>query len=197
MASWLIDNANTRYVLFGMVGCLHWRRLVAASPTEHTLLVGVAAAVGLIALLWVLTQVVVTDRQQLELNVRGMADAVVEARPMRCSNSSPTTLNFRGVKRTPELDLAHTMVFLGKSAIARSGVRHRHFRVSTSKTLKRCPAKVFFRATVHNRCRDDRPYLVALQSCIRQGREGQWRLKRSARFPIIRSVNQRSTDHRC
>ena len=65
--SWLVDNANLWYVLFGMAalgtGAAWWLR------RETKYLVGVTIAVGVILLLWLLTRLVVTDRQQLELNI--------------------------------------------------------------------------------------------------------------------------------
>jgi hypothetical protein len=79
MLHWLIDNAILFYVLLGLVAlafaAVWWLR------RDRRLLIGLAVAVVLIALVWLLTLLVVTDSQQLERAVREMAAAVSEDRP--------------------------------------------------------------------------------------------------------------------
>ncbi len=64
---WLIDHANVCYFLFGLAflgfGAAWWQR------RRPALAAGAIVSLGLILLLALLGQFVVTDKQQLELNV--------------------------------------------------------------------------------------------------------------------------------
>src|ERR1700683_3671021 len=93
----LVDNATLWYVLFGMSGLAF-----GAAWWGHRrpkLLLGVAAAVALIALLWLLTRMIVTDRQQLHRNVLAMADAVVEGKSDVLLKYFANDFEFQGRKR--------------------------------------------------------------------------------------------------
>jgi hypothetical protein len=76
--SWLVDNAATVYVLLGMVAggfAMAWWL------TKRVKFLAVAGGiVALMALFWLLTRLVVTDRRQIETNVREMADAAAAGR---------------------------------------------------------------------------------------------------------------------
>ena len=73
--SWLVDNANTFYILLGMIAAgllLIWRNNRQSKYFGFT--AGVLVVIGLV---WLLTQFHVSDRKQLENNVKAMRDAVV------------------------------------------------------------------------------------------------------------------------
>jgi hypothetical protein len=74
MLWWLVDHADLMFLILGVaalvLGCLWWMR------RERWQLTGLIAALGLFALLWVVTDWVVTDRKQIVQTVQNMADAV-------------------------------------------------------------------------------------------------------------------------
>jgi hypothetical protein len=73
--SWLVGNANTIYLLLGITAAglvIVWRF------DRRVKFLGYAACVlVLIAVIWLMCQVIPSDRKQLEDNVHAMADAVV------------------------------------------------------------------------------------------------------------------------
>lgn len=76
--SWILDNAFTLSILLGIAAAglvFVWRQ------NRNTKVLGVAAGVvGLIALLWLLRMVIITDARQLENNVHAMAKAVMDGK---------------------------------------------------------------------------------------------------------------------
>src|SRR5579862_4104939 len=98
--AWLVDNATTLSILIGIVALgfgaawwLHRRRQYA---------IGAAAALVMLVLLWLLTRFVVTDRQQLDLNIHAMADAVVAGKTDTLLTLLASDFEFQGHK-APEL----------------------------------------------------------------------------------------------
>ena len=79
MLAWLVDNANLVYVALGMIvlalGVSWWldRRV-------RTLIIAAGVA-ALIALFWLLTLIVPTDRKQIEANLWAMTRAVIDKKP--------------------------------------------------------------------------------------------------------------------
>src|SRR5262249_34980129 len=73
--SWLVDNANSLYLLLGIIAAalvLAWRF------NQRAKFLGYAAGVlVLMGLVWLLTHFVPSDRRQLEMNVNAMAEAVI------------------------------------------------------------------------------------------------------------------------
>lgn len=162
----LVDNANTWYVLFAIVGIAFFAAWWL--HRRNKLLLGTVAAVGLIALLWLLTRLVVTDRQQLEANVHAMADAALQGKADALVKLFADDFEFQGRKRK---DLA--------DGIARGAKQYKVSDVVISgfdvEELQERSAKVFFRTTIHHGI-DDRPYLVGCRALfVKQGE--QWRLK--------------------
>jgi len=76
MLSWLVDHSNIIYFLLGALALI----LLAAGWTTRRLKFWgyAAAAIGCIALFWLMTKFVVSDRQQIILDLDAMASAVVE-----------------------------------------------------------------------------------------------------------------------
>jgi hypothetical protein len=176
--SWVVDNANTWYVLFGMIaigfGAAWWLH------RRPKYLLGVAAAVGLIALVWLLTRLVVTDRQQLKLDVGAMADAVVEEKAGSLLKHWAKDFEFQGRKRD---ELAQAVVKGAKLY----GVRDIVISSFDVEELTDRAARVYFLATVHHRA-EERPYPIACRgSFIRE--DGQWKLKEVLFFNPL--VNQK------
>ena len=172
---WLIDNANIWYVLLGIAllgfGTAWWLH------RRPKYLLAAAAALGLIALLWLLTRLVVTDRKQLELNVRAMADAVVEGKADVLLKFLANDFTYEGRKRE-----------LIAEGIAKAAKKYQVYDITISgfqiEDLSDRAATVFFRAMAHSRV-DERPYFAASRgSFIKEN--GQWKL-REVRFfnPVV------------
>jgi hypothetical protein len=173
--SWLIDSAEIWYALLGIValgfGTAWWMNRRAKY------LLGVVVAISLITLLWLLTRLVVTERKQLKLNVRAMADAVVEGKADVLLNHFAGDFEFQGRKRK---ELADGVVRRAKQYQV-SEIVISAFDVEELKDLR---ATVFFRATVHSRG-EDRPYLVACRASFVKEND-RWRV-REVRFynPLV------------
>ena len=76
--SWLVDNAWTLYILFGLIAVamvLIWR-----SNRQNQYLAYAGAAIGLGVLIWILTLLVPSDRRQIESNVHAMGQAVMDGK---------------------------------------------------------------------------------------------------------------------
>jgi hypothetical protein len=73
---WLVDNVNLVYVLLGVVGLVCAVQWWQTRKRKYAIAFGVVAA--LMGLVFLLTRLIVTDRQQLVLNVRVMAQALRE-----------------------------------------------------------------------------------------------------------------------
>ena len=76
MLWWLVDHATVCYLLLDLAALV----LVAIfwSNRRVAYLLAAGGALGLIALVWLLTIIVITDRKQLYLNVQAMARGVEE-----------------------------------------------------------------------------------------------------------------------
>ena len=76
--SWLVDNANVLYILFGIIAAglvVTWRF------NQRVKYLGNAAGfLVVMGIIWLLTLFVPTDRKQLESNVNAMAKAVVDGK---------------------------------------------------------------------------------------------------------------------
>lgn len=79
MLWWLVDHATLVYLLLGLtalvLAAIYW------SNRRANFLVASGVALGLIALFFLLTRIIVTDRKQLLLNVFAMARGVEEGDP--------------------------------------------------------------------------------------------------------------------
>jgi hypothetical protein len=79
MLTWFADQANVFYFLFGAAALA---LLAAGWQTRRTKFWAYAAgAVGLMLLVWLLTSLVITDRQQILLNLDAMRQATVQKKP--------------------------------------------------------------------------------------------------------------------
>lgn len=79
MLFWLLDRALLINVLLAMLACgllLRWW-----ATRRGSYLIAASAILGLAAFIFLLTQLIITDRQRLELNVREMANGVLEGNP--------------------------------------------------------------------------------------------------------------------
>jgi hypothetical protein len=76
MFDWLVDQANLFYFILGVVALLS---LAAGWSTRRAKFWTYAAsAVGLMVLVWLLTKVVISDRQQIVLNLGALSEAVIQ-----------------------------------------------------------------------------------------------------------------------
>jgi hypothetical protein len=179
--SWLIDNANAWYVLFGIIAlgfAMAWW-----VNRDKKYLIGVVAALGCLALVWLLTRLVVTDRLQLQINVRAMADATLDGKADLIEKHLARDFHLQG--RSVARDA------LAQAAVQRAkqyGVHDIVISAFDVEELTAQSAKVFFRATVHHRA-EDRPYPIACRGqFVRE--DGQWKLKDIQFFNALVNQNQ-------
>jgi len=164
--SFLIDNANIWYVLFAMVGlgfgAAWW---VNRRPK---LLLGFGAAVGLIAGLWLLTSLVMTDRKQLELIIHELADAAVEGKADVFQKHLAKDFQLQGHDRQAIVDK------LNKAA---KGYQVYDIYISgfDVEEMTATTAKAYFLIAVRTR-RDEQPFLIAGRGLFIK-EEGHWKLK--------------------
>jgi hypothetical protein len=106
--SWLVDNANTVYVLLGIVAL----GFVTAwwMNKRVVFLAWAGGFVVLMVLFWLLTRVVVTDRQQIEHTVVAMANAVVEKKPQEVLKHVSRDFQYKQMKREELAALINTSV---------------------------------------------------------------------------------------
>jgi hypothetical protein len=94
---WLFDHAGAVYLILGLaaVGFLFAFRL------NHRVvhLGGGAGCLVLIALFWLLSQSILTDRKQIELTVRRLADAVVSRDQSELFHCVSRDFNYQGMDR--------------------------------------------------------------------------------------------------
>jgi hypothetical protein len=79
MLWWVVDNAILFYLLLGLVGLA-----LAAGwwmTRDRRYLIGLAVVFGLALLVWLLTRLIITDRQQLRHIIEEMAEAVGDRKP--------------------------------------------------------------------------------------------------------------------
>jgi hypothetical protein len=175
--SWFVDNANLWYVLLGMValgfGTAWWLR----RKTKY--LLGTIVAVGVIFLLWLLTRLIVTDRQQLELDVRAMAAAVLASKSDVLLKHLANDFEFQGLKRQDIGDHA--------------GQVAKRYRISDIvisafdvEELKERSATVYFRATIHG---PDGPHMLGCRVFFVKEND-QWRVKEVGVYNPLVNQNQ-------
>ena len=174
--SWLVDNATTWFLLLGIA----FLGFAAAwwSNRRRNLLIGAGVALGLLALLWILTQLVVTDRRKIEIAIRAMAEAVVNGRADILDKHLASDFIYHGSRRQDAIDgiLRAAKVYQVRE------VRIFNFEVldQQERTIR-----VFFRAAAHGP-RDDRsfPPVACRALFVKDGEH--WRMK-EARFynPLV------------
>ncbi len=171
--SWFIDNAGFWYFVIGMIGLgfgtAYWMQ------RRPKLLLGVAVAVGLIALLWLLGRMVVTDRQQIHNNVLAMADAVVAGKGDVLLKYFAGDFDFQGRKRQ---EVANSVA----SAAKQHAVTDIVIAAYDVEELKERTAKVYFRAIVHL-AGEIKP--IACRASFAKENE-QWRLRQVEFYNPVR-----------
>lgn len=173
--SWLVDNAATLFIVIGMVALAFAAAWWVNRKRAYA--IGAALALGAFALIWLLTQVITTDRQQLAINVHAMADAVVSGKPETLLKLWTADFEFQG-RQAPEL--AQAAVKAAKQYHV-SEIKITGFDVEE---INATTARVYFHATAFARG-DDRPYMVGCRgSFIKQGKS--WQLKQVRFFnPVV------------
>ena len=99
---WLVDHAGTVYLLLGIVAL---SLLAAFWLNRRVKFLGLAAGVLLVMVLfWLLSRAVITDRKQIELNLRAMAAAAVEGKADKLLPYLASDFHYEGVvdRRTAE-----------------------------------------------------------------------------------------------
>jgi hypothetical protein len=97
MLWWVVDHAGLLYFLLGVA-------LLALAAAwwlnrERKYLIALGVPAGLLVLVWLLTLVIVTDRQQLRRNIEDMAQAVNDNRPANIVRHLARDFSYQGVTR--------------------------------------------------------------------------------------------------
>jgi hypothetical protein len=138
--SWLVDNANTFYVLLGIIAVgllLIWRNNRQGKYLCYT--AGVLVVIGLI---WLLTRFYVSDSKQLEANVNAMAAAVVAGKADDLFKHVSKDFRYKGRDR----DLMYAVVKKAMENHKINDVRISSFRVDELSRGKKF-AKTSFRVS--------------------------------------------------
>jgi hypothetical protein len=102
MIWWLVDNANLILLVLALglliLTPLYWQ----TRKRKYVLPLGVLLC-GM-GLLWLLSRVVVTDRKQIEINVRAMADATLERRVNLLRTYLGQDFEYAGINRAEIAD---------------------------------------------------------------------------------------------
>ncbi len=176
--SWLVDNANLIYLLLGIVllglGVSWWlhRRV-------RTLFYA-AAVVGLIALFWLLTLLIPTDRKQIQDNLWAMSKAVLDNDPDTLAQHWAKDFTFKGLGRK---ELAQAVTRAAQQFQVES-VNLWEFDV---KELDETKAKIWFRC-VANAKGGEKFMALAKADFVKEG--DAWRLARIAFFQPIANTDQ-------
>ena len=171
---WLVDHAGTVYLLLGIVAL---SLLAAFWLNRRVKFLGLAAgAFAVIALFWLLTRVVITDRKQIDQNVRTMADAVVAGDTNTLMKYVATNFRYKGMTR----DQVEKMVLGSAKRFRVSEIVITNLQVPELSREAR-KAKVEFQATVHNPD-GPRPFHLKTEFVLE---EETWKIKTFAIFNAL------------
>jgi len=165
--SWFVDNANIVYILLGLAALGF---AAAGWITRRVKFFAIALVpVLLIALFWLLTQFVATDRQQIQTHVVDMANAVVAGDAPGLFKHVARDFNYKGMTREQLAKLLTATAAMHKI----TEVKIWEFEVVELSRAKRS-AKTHFKATVF-----DREATLAVVFCIGDFvlEDEQWKLK--------------------
>ncbi|MFO0966075.1 MAG: hypothetical protein U0793_10890 [Gemmataceae bacterium] len=143
MLYWLVDRAFVIYVLLGLVALGFG--LAYRNRRDRASVIGLLACVALAALLWVLTLVVVSDRQQIERNLHALADAVLKKKPEDLKKLLAPDFSFRTYDREAAATLGPSKAEQYK--IQDISLSHLSFEDVSRAEGK---AKVFFNAAIQS-----------------------------------------------
>src|SRR5690242_12177157 len=94
---YLVDNASSLYLLLGVAGVIIASIIWRTRQAKYFIPLGIILV--LVGLVWLMTRLVVTDRLQIENNIRGLADAVLEQKPDRVASFLAQDFEYGGIKR--------------------------------------------------------------------------------------------------
>jgi hypothetical protein len=170
--NWLADYANVVYILLAIAAL---GLAVAGWVTRRVKFFALAAIpIVLIGLFWLLTQFVVSDKQQIERNVQAIADAAVAKDGNALVKHLSRDFNYNGLPRDKISELVnHTINQSQISEIKLWDWDWDSEKSHISRDKKSASAK--FKITVHS-AKIDRPVVVL---CLTEFvlEDGQWKLK--------------------
>jgi len=106
--NWLLDNINVVYILLGIAAL---GLAVAGWVTRRVKFFALAGIpIVLIALVWLLTQFVVSDRQQIERNVQAIAQAAVAKDGHAIVKHLSHDFSYNGLKRDQIAELVNRTI---------------------------------------------------------------------------------------
>jgi hypothetical protein len=165
--SWLVDNANTLYILLGLLAAalvFIWR-----SNRQIKYLGYAAGALVLIGLIWILGRFYISDSKQLEMNVNAMADAVVNGKVDDLFKHISKDFVYKGMTRDTLYEVARKSIQANK--IANIGITQ--FKVEEISRHNKT-AKARFTVTPFVAAEQPRPFATQAEFVL----EGeQWKLK--------------------
>jgi hypothetical protein len=164
--SWIIDNAGFVYLLLGLVATGNLVAFWLTKRVKYLLIAG--GVVALIALFWLLTRLVPTDRKLIESGIYDMADAFVAQRTDDLFKHVSKDFTFAGENRAQ---------FEKK---VRSTIQHykvNDVRISQVdvKEVAKDSAKAEFRATAFSSLYDGPFPMRCKADFVREGT--QWKLR--------------------
>ena len=179
MLAWLVDNAHIVYFLLGAVVfallVLFWLK-----RRVRTLFFAVGIA-ALMALFWLLTLIVPTDRKQIEANLWAMARGVIDQKPDEVLRHLARDFEFQGLKRD---DLAKAAAAAGRG-----------FRVESVnlwefdwKSVGETRAEVHFRCVAHGSGGGGTFLAIARATFVKEG--DAWKLQRITFHQPIANTNE-------
>jgi hypothetical protein len=179
--SWLVDNANTFYVLLGVVAAgfvVTWRF------NQRVKFLGYAAGtLCVIGLLWLITVFVWTDCKQLKSNVDAMADAVVQGKVDDLFKHISKDFVYKGMTREMLYEAARRSIKGNKI----SNIRITQFNVEEISRDKKF-AKVKFNVTAWD-AQGETPYPFTTKAeFVLEGEE--WELKTMKFFKTFVDTDQ-------
>ena len=178
MLAWLVDNANFVYLILGLVilglGVSAW-----LNPRVRTL-AGIAAVAALIALVWLLTVLVPTDRSQIQANLWAMARAVQDKKANDLSKHLARDFRYQGSGRE---ELARLVT----QASERFKVNHINLWEFEVKSLADDKAKIGFRCVAHSA--DGGAFTaICVADFVKEGEA--WKLQRIRFFNPVANTDQ-------
>jgi len=178
MLSWLIDNAHVVYFLLGVVllglGVSWW-----LNRRVRTL--AYMAGVGvLIALVWLLTVLVPTDRKQIQANLWAMARAILDDRPQDLVKHWSRDFEFQGLSR--DLLAEAVAKTAGNNAVESINLWEFDF-----KSVEADKAEVWFRCVANGRGGGSF-FAICHADFVKEGND--WKLRRAAFFQPVANTDQ-------
>lgn len=181
MLAWLVDNAHLVYFVLGVV-VLALLVSFWLKRRVRTLFFAFGVA-ALMALFWLLTLIVMTDRKQITANLWAMARGVIDKKPDDVLRHLARDFEFKGLKRD---DLAEAAA----ATAGNFGVESVNLWEFDWKSVSDTRAEVWFRCVAHGK--EGPPFpAIARATFVKEG--DAWKLQRIAFHQPVANTNEEIT----